>query len=89
MDSTPEIEIVKTIRLYPNPVEYGRSIHIAVPEDVDMNKARVEIYNEVGVLVHTEIFTGQAIDNNLAAGLYTVRIVETNGNAHYSKLIVK
>ena len=89
MDSTPEIEIVKTIRLYPNPVEYGRSIHVAVPDDVDMNKARVEIYNEVGVLVHTEIFTGQAIDNNLAAGLYTVRIVETNGNAHYSKLIVK
>ena len=83
------IETVRTVTLYPNPVTYGESFRIAIPEDVSLDGAKVEIYNELGVLVHTEIFTGQAVDNNLAVGLYTIRIVDTKGKIHHSKLIVK
>lgn len=91
MDRMTSVAAVKTpaVMLYPNPVTHGENFRIAIPEDVSLDGARVEVYNELGVLVHTETFTGQSIDNKLAVGLYTVRVVDTKGNVHYSKLMVK
>lgn len=83
------VESVNTFRLYPNPVASGESFHIAIPENISMEKAKVEIYNGLGVLVYTELFTGKGIGNNLASGLYTIRIVDAEGNVHTSKLMVK
>lgn len=88
VESKP-VEVVRTLGVYPNPVACGESFRIAVPTEVSLDKASIEIYNELGVLVHTELFTDENIGNNLAAGLYTIRIVDTSGNVHFSKLIVK
>ena len=83
------VEDTNVISLYPNPAERGGSIHIAIPEEVSMEEAKVEIYNELGALVHTEMFMGKEIPNNFAVGLYTVRIVDSKGNVYHTKLIVK
>jgi hypothetical protein len=80
---------ISPITLYPNPASHGEIIHIAIPEGVSLAEAKVEVYNELGALVHTELFTGEGISNTYAAGLYTVRIIDTKGNVYYSKLVVK
>lgn len=82
-------DAVKHITLYPNPANRGGIIRFAIPEDVNMDGAKVEIYNELGVLVYNQRFAGEGINNDFAAGLYTVRIIDTNGNVHHCKLIVK
>jgi hypothetical protein len=75
--------------LYPNPAALGEDIRIAVPEGLNLDKTKIEIFNELGVLVYSEMFTGNSIRNNLAVGLYTVRIVDAKGNVYFYKLIVR
>ena len=75
--------------LYPNPASRGENIHIAIPEDMRTGDAKIEIFNELGVLVYSRVFTGSDISNDFAAGLYTVRIVDTKGNVYFDKLIVR
>ena len=82
-------ETIKNIGVYPNPIAHGESFRIAVPEDVNLDAAKVEVYNELGALVHAEVFTGDVIPNDFAAGLYTIRIIDTKGNVYHSKLIVR
>lgn len=82
-------ETANAVMVYPNPAARGERIRITIPVEVSLNEARIEIYNELGVMVYSERFSRTGIDNSFAAGLYTVRIIESNGNVHYSKLIVK
>lgn len=82
-------ETIKNIGVYPNPIAHGESFRIAVPEDVNLDAAKVEVYNELGALVHAEVFTGDVIPNDFAAGLYTIRIIDTKGNVYHSKFIVR
>ena len=75
--------------IYPNPAERGEAFHVTLPEGVLLEEARVEVYNTLGALVHTELFNGDAIRETLAAGLYTVRVVDTKGHVYYGKLVVR
>ena len=83
------VETEKTLGLYPNPAERGEAFHVALPEGVSLEKAKVEVYNTLGALVHTESYTGDVIRESFAAGLYTVRVVDTKGQAYYGKLVVR
>ena len=81
----------KPLGIYPNPAERGEAFHVTLPEGVSIEEAKVEVYNTLGALVHTELFTGDAneIRGAFAAGLYTVRVIDTMGNIYYGKLVVR
>ena len=77
--------------LFPNPVTKGETFSVEMPSDSNLNGARVEVYNALGNLVRTETLTGK--DSSLVgmttAGVYTVKVIDGNGNVSFSKLIVK
>jgi hypothetical protein len=77
--------------LFPNPVTKGEAFSVEMPSDSDLNGARVEVYNALGNLVRTETLTGKdaSLAGMTAAGVYTVKVTDRNGNVNYSKLVVK
>ena len=83
------VETEKALSVYPNPAERGEAFHVTLPEGVSLEEAKVEIFNTLGALVHTELYTGDVIRESFAAGLYTVRVVDTKGHAYYGKLVVR
>ena len=85
------VEGEKPLSLYPNPAERGEAFHVALPEGVSLEEARVEVFNVLGALVHTELFTGDGneIRESFAAGVYTVRVTDTKGAVYFGKLVVR
>jgi len=85
------VETEKTLGLYPNPADRGEAFHVTLPEGVSLEEAKVEVYNTLGALVHTDLFMGDAneVRGTFAAGVYTVRVIDNKGAVYYGKLIVR
>ena len=60
-------------------------------DNVDLEGARVEVYNALGSLVLDETLTNgeREIAGIRAVGIYTVRLTDRKGNVHFGKLIVR
>lgn len=79
------------VSLFPNPVAKDAPIRLQVTSKVNLTNARVEVYNAMGVMVRSEQL-GQAeteLSGLATAGIYTVKVYDNNGNAYYSRLIVR
>ena len=80
-----------TISLFPNPVRSGEVVRVEVPAGVDLEGARVEVYNALGAKLSDETLTD--VEAEFAAmrvsGIYTVKVTDRKGNVHYGKLIVR
>ena len=80
-----------TINLFPNPVTNGNSFSVEVLAKCNLNAARVEIYNALGNMVRSEQLTESVkeLSGLYVSGVYTVKVIDNNGNAYFSKLVVK
>ena len=78
----------KALVIYPNPVDRGANFTVELPDN--MTSARVEVFNAQGVCVYQGQGNGNvdlSIDN-LAAGMYIVRISDGD-NVHYGRVVVR
>ena len=82
------VSVENTLVLFPNPVRSGEEIHLTLPSNINMDNARVEIYNALGALVRMEQ-GAQKLNGITTAGIYTVKVTDAQGNAYFGKLIVK
>ena len=80
-----------TVSLFPNPVHSGEQVRVEVPAGVDLQGARVEVYNALGAKLSDETLT--EVDAEFTAmrvsGIYTVKVTDRKGTVHYGKLIVR
>ena len=80
-----------TVSLFPNPVRSGEQVRVEVPAGVDLQGARVEVYNALGAKLSDETLT--EVDAEFTAmrvsGIYTVKVTDRKGTVHYGKLIVR
>ena len=86
-----ELHNQSVLSLFPNPVDRGESVRMEVPANVELEGARVEVYNALGSLVLDETLTNgeREIAGIKAVGIYTVRLTDRKGNVHFGKLIVR
>ena len=86
-----ELHKTGVVSLFPNPVMVGENVRVEVPVGVDLQGARVEVYNTLGVLVSDETLRdGEAEFSAMpVSGVYTVRVTDRKGNVHFGRLIVR
>jgi hypothetical protein len=91
LSSPLALHSASTISLFPNPVRSGEVVRVEVPAGVDLEGARVEVYNALGAKLSDETLTD--VEAEFAAmrvsGIYTVKVTDRKGNVHYGKLIVR
>ena len=78
------------IVLFPNPVGRGEKVSLEVASKLNMNNAKVEIYNAMGALVRAEQLNQVVVEmpGFETAGVYTVKM--SDGTAvYYGKLVVR
>lgn len=81
------------INLFPNPVEKGGSVGIDMPvATANGGKMILQVVNALGVTVKSEVLSqGSTMlaTGDLAAGIYTVKIIASDRQLYVEKLIVK
>ncbi len=80
-----------TFALFPNPAERGEQVQIALPDSFDAENATIEVFNALGARVNNQALNKGALEiqGMTAAGLYTVKVTDRQGNVLYGKLVVK
>ena len=80
-----------SLSIFPNPVDKGQAFSMEVPADIELNGARVEVFNALGTKVRTETLSGtrSSMAGLPTAGVYTVKITDRNGITHFVKIVVK
>ena len=76
--------------LFPNPVNRGEKVRMEMASQLNLNHAKVEIYNALGALVRTEQLNQTIVEmpGFETAGVYTVKV--SDGNVvYFSKLVVR
>ena len=74
--------------LYPNPVEKGQALTLELPSNMDLETVRVEVYNTYGSLVLSQSLD-RSFYSNMASGVYTIKVIDGQGQSCHGKLIVK
>ena len=79
------------LTLFPNPVMKGEAFTMEMPSGSELNGARVEVFNALGSLVHSEVMNGSdaKMTGLQTAGVYTVKVTDQKGNVHFTKLVVR
>lgn len=72
------------IQIYPNPVQ--TKLNIVLSKDIQINE--IEIYNALGMIVQTSIYTPQIDIASLRIGIYFVKI-RYNNNKYYKTKFTK
>ena len=89
-DSGNELPELDDISFFPNPVT-GDVLNIRIPQIFDTNlKNRVQVFNNLGKLMHSEDFRGSEMSLELKAmprGIYLVKL--ENGSRVITRKIVK
>ena len=82
---------VSTVSLFPNPVDRGQRVNMSLPNNVNLNGARIEVFNALGSMILSETLVSrtQQLEGLQTSGVYTVRVVDQNGNVYYGRLIVR
>ena len=78
------------INLFPNPVERGEMVRMELTSKLNLNNAKVEIFNALGTLVRSEQLNQVVteIQGLQTSGVYTVKV--SDGQVvYFSKLVVK
>jgi gingipain K len=80
-----------SLSIFPNPVDKGQAFSMEIPADIELNGARVEVFNALGTKVRTETLSGtrSSMAGLPTAGIYTIKITDRNGITHFVKLVVK
>ena len=78
------------IVLFPNPVNRGEKVSLEVASKLNLNNAKVEIYNAMGVLVRAEQLNQVVMEmpGLATSGVYTVKVSDGT-HVYISKLVVK
>jgi uncharacterized repeat protein (TIGR02543 family) len=84
-------EISASLNFYPNPVGQGQEVKIELPEN--MGNATVEIIDVMGRTICRNTFDGGdgacTVSTPDASGVYTIRVINEQGQTWNGKLIVK
>jgi hypothetical protein len=80
--------LVGSLLIKPSLIEQGESVTIS---GFGGNKAVVYVYDMVGRCVEQQAMTGNSIELNTftTSGVYTVRVVDANGEQHVGRVMVK
>ena len=73
--------------VFPNPVSKGESIRIALPYGFE--NATVELFSALGTRVMAQRLQGNELPAINAAGVYTLRVTDNNGNVKTARIVVK
>ena len=78
------------INLFPNPVDRGEKVNMEVVSKLNLNNAKVEIYNAMGALVRNEQLNQVVIEMTgfETSGVYTVKVSDGT-HVYISKLVVR
>lgn len=76
-----------TLQLFPNPVNRGENVNLALPE----NSMTVEVVNVLGSTVKTmRVAQGSnQLSADMAPGIYTIKVTDAQGKMFVDKLVVK
>ncbi len=81
------VNVDNLITFFPNPVERGQEARLDLPNMV-RGKLHVQVFNALGVEVRNEVVSN-TISGIMASGIYTLRVMDEEGNVYYGKLIVR
>ena len=73
--------------VFPNPVSKGETFSIALPNGFE--NATVELVNALGARVATQKANDNTVTAPNAAGVYTVRVSDNQGNSKTARIVVK
>ena len=79
------------VNLFPNPVDKGGRVRMELPSSMEPVGVRIEVYDALGQLVVTGTLNGDhpEMEGMRVSGLYTLKVIDRQGNVCYSKLVVK
>lgn len=84
------VDIVKEVKLFPNPVKAMENVNVSLNED-SITSMTIEVVNALGVVVYRNSYNTVATDITAprVPGIYIVKITSSNGSVYYGKLIVE
>lgn len=89
--TAPASAAQRTLQVYPNPVEKNHSANVRILNGSDVTSGKLEMFDMQGKkCLSTEINGSEIpIRMNVAKGVYTIHVIDEEGNQYVEKIIVR